>query len=142
MADNKIVYAYKLILKVKHCSTKFHQGFEPGVLCTQIEEYTLTKEESNSPLFIAALIDREHEFLTENIEVIREAIESSNTNDKYDYCKKCNGRMKVSKAIQETVVVGAPDFCDDVGGQTMSAGGPGKLIDCLKCQDCGWSVTL
>jgi len=35
---------------------------------------------------------------------------------------------------------GSSDF---IGGQvvTMSAGGPGKLIGCLKCRDCGHSVT-
>ena len=29
------------------------------------------------------------------------------------------------------------------GGEivTMSPGGPGKLISCLKCPQCGWSVT-
>ena len=24
---------------------------------------------------------------------------------------------------------------------TLSAGGPGRLIDCMKCSACGWSVT-
>ena len=54
-------------------------------------------------------------------------------------CKKCGGTMKPSKAIEQTYT-GSPDF---VGGPvvTMSAGGPGKLVDCLKCEKCGWSVT-
>lgn len=47
--------------------------------------------------------------------------------------------MTKPKAIQETYV-GTPDF---VGGEvcTISPGGPGKLVDCLKCEKCGWSVT-
>lgn len=38
---------------------------------------------------------------------------------------------------------GMPDFIGDTGANavcTMSPGGPGRLIDCLKCADCGWSV--
>lgn len=58
-------------------------------------------------------------------------------------CKKCGGAMKASKAIQNTVVA-SPDFPGDTGkerGCTLNYGGPGKLIDCLKCEKCGWSVT-
>lgn len=55
------------------------------------------------------------------------------------HCRKCTGDMEPSKAIQETYT-GAPDF---IGGAvvTVSAGGPGRLVDCLKCSICGWSVT-
>lgn len=54
-------------------------------------------------------------------------------------CKRCNGEMKPGKAIEQTYT-GIPDF---IGGDvvTMSPGGPGRLIDCLKCSKCGWSVT-
>lgn len=54
-------------------------------------------------------------------------------------CKRCNGEMKPGKAIEQTYT-GIPDF---IGGDvvTMSPGGPGRLIDCLKCVECGWSVT-
>lgn len=57
-----------------------------------------------------------------------------------DNCKKCGGEMTKGKAMEMTVV-GVPDFpgCDVV---TMSFGGPGKLVDCMKCKDCGWSVTV
>lgn len=46
--------------------------------------------------------------------------------------------MKPGKAIEQTYT-GIPDF---IGGDvvTMSPGGPGRLIDCLKCVKCGWSV--
>lgn len=56
-----------------------------------------------------------------------------------DKCRKCGGQMKPSKAIAQTYT-GIADFPD---GEvvTMSAGGPGKLIDCMKCVKCGWSVT-
>ena len=55
-------------------------------------------------------------------------------------CRKCGGTMQPGHALAQTCTSGAPD---DLGGdaQTMSAGGPGALIDCRKCEDCGWSVT-
>lgn len=55
------------------------------------------------------------------------------------HCRKCNGDMKPSKAMQETYT-GRSDF---IGGAvvTMSPGGPGRLVDCLKCSICGWSIS-
>jgi len=54
-------------------------------------------------------------------------------------CRKCGGKMKKGQATGQTMV-GTPDF---VGGEvcTVSPGGTGKLIDCMKCVNCGWSVT-
>ena len=73
---------------------------------------------------------------------------SATTDDRADWfmsqvcgCKKCGGTMKPSKALQQTYTSGMPDFPGDDVGVTISAGGPGKLIDCLKCEKCGWSVT-
>lgn len=56
-------------------------------------------------------------------------------------CRKCGGGMKPSKAIEQTYTSGMPDFHGDDVGITISPGGPGKLVDCLKCEKCGWSVT-
>jgi len=56
------------------------------------------------------------------------------------FCRKCNGVMIKSKAIEQTYT-GKPDFIGSSEVVTMSAGGKGKLVDCLKCEDCGWSVT-
>lgn len=56
-------------------------------------------------------------------------------------CRKCGARMKPGKALAQTVTGGAPDFEGDERASTFSAGGPGHLIDCLKCPECGWSVT-
>lgn len=58
-------------------------------------------------------------------------------------CPKCNVPLAPGKAIRQTWTAGAPDFIGDANPsiQTMSPGGPGKLIDCLKCPDCGWSTT-
>lgn len=55
------------------------------------------------------------------------------------HCRKCNGLMQPSKAIDQTYT-GSPDF---IGGAvvTMSPGGPGRLVDCMKCEACGWSVS-
>lgn len=53
-------------------------------------------------------------------------------------CKKCGGEMRIGKAIEQTLT-GIPDFSS---GEivTMSPGGQGVLIDCIKCALCGWSV--
>lgn len=48
-------------------------------------------------------------------------------------CRKCGGAMKPGKAMAQTM------DCSDEG--TCSPAGPGKLIDCMKCERCGWSVT-
>ena len=55
-------------------------------------------------------------------------------------CKKCDGAMRPGKAIAQTWT-GTPDFPGDTRCVTMSPGGAGKLIDCMKCEACGWSVT-
>jgi len=55
-------------------------------------------------------------------------------------CKKCGGTMKPGKAIEQTWT-GTPDFPGDAHCVTMSPGGTGKLIDCMKCAECGWSMT-
>lgn len=55
-------------------------------------------------------------------------------------CKKCGGEMRLGKAIEQTWI-GSPDFPGDTQYITMSPGGQGKLIDCMKCASCGWSVT-
>ena len=56
-------------------------------------------------------------------------------------CKKCGGDMRDGKAIAQTVT-GMPDFPGDRHAVTLSAGGPGMLINCLKCSICGWSMTI
>lgn len=54
-------------------------------------------------------------------------------------CPKCCGKMKPGKAIAQTFT-GTPEW-PGAEAVTMSVGGPGKLIDCLKCEKCGHSVT-
>lgn len=56
------------------------------------------------------------------------------------YCKKCGGMMAKGKAIAQTFT-GLPDFADGAV-VTVSPGGKGKLMDCAKCVECGWSVSL
>lgn len=55
-------------------------------------------------------------------------------------CKKCGGTMNPGKAIEQTWV-GTPEWPGEWRGVTMSPGGSGKLIDCMKCEKCGWSIT-
>lgn len=57
-------------------------------------------------------------------------------------CKKCKVTMVSGLALEQTWTTGLPDFIGDTNPicQTMSMGGPGRLINCLKCPECGWSV--
>jgi len=54
--------------------------------------------------------------------------------------RKCNGNMKKSKALIETFVGGMLDFPNDKYPVTVHAGGSGKLVDCWKCEKCGYSI--
>jgi hypothetical protein len=56
-------------------------------------------------------------------------------------CPKCRRptAMMPGKAMRSTVT-GIGDFHDADTVVTLSAGGPGTLIDCLKCPTCGYSV--
>jgi len=55
-------------------------------------------------------------------------------------CKKCGGDMADGQAIEQTMV-GMPDFAGDKCAVTVSLGGAGRLVECKKCKDCGWSTT-
>lgn len=57
-------------------------------------------------------------------------------------CQKCGGEMNPGKALAQTFKAGSKDFPGDRYASTFSAGGPGKLVNCLKCQDCGHSVRV
>lgn len=54
-------------------------------------------------------------------------------------CPNCHSSMQPGVALEQTYG-GTPEWpgADVV---TMSTGGPGKLIDCLKCPICGFSTT-
>jgi hypothetical protein len=54
-------------------------------------------------------------------------------------CPRCCGEMKPGKAIEQTWH-GEPEWPGDTLC-TMSPSGPGRLIDCLKCEKCGFSVS-
>jgi hypothetical protein len=58
-------------------------------------------------------------------------------------CFKCSGQMNKGVAIMNTFTAGMPDFpgSKDDRCVTMSIGGPGKMIDCWKCENCGRSIT-
>jgi len=56
-------------------------------------------------------------------------------------CPRClQGTMHLGRAIEQTLS-GALDFIGDKHPTTISPGGPGRLVDCLKCDCCGYSVT-
>lgn len=58
-----------------------------------------------------------------------------------DTCRKCGGEMREGVAMGQTVT-GIPDFIGIDEVCTVSPGGAGKVIDCMKCVKCGCSVTL
>lgn len=53
-------------------------------------------------------------------------------------CPKCNGKMKYGVAMQSTAVCISENRRPL---QIYTFGGPGKLIQVLKCERCGLSVT-
>lgn len=71
--------------------------------------------------------------------VYLERIKKEFENFSRDRCKKCYVEMKSGIALENTVV-GLPDFSSDKAPCTVSAGGPGKLVDCMKCPSCGYSI--
>ena len=55
-------------------------------------------------------------------------------------CPKCKTNLVDGIAMGQTWT-GIPDFIGDTRCVTMSPGGPGYLMPCLKCPDCGYSIT-
>lgn len=57
-----------------------------------------------------------------------------------DACYRCGGHLRPGIAMQSTFT-GRPDFAD---GEvvTMSPGGPGRIVRCMKCVACGSSVAM
>ena len=49
--------------------------------------------------------------------------------------------MRPGVAMAQTFAGGLPDLAGDDHVSTFSAGGPGILTACMKCEACGWSVT-
>jgi hypothetical protein len=107
------------------------------------------------------LIDRRrecyngHRFST--VEVVRDAIRSDDrrlarrptvpkSNDRSPQgntpCRRrgCTGTLRPGKAMWPTFV-GTPDFPLDKEIATIHEGGPGRLVDCMKCGVCGFSTT-
>jgi hypothetical protein len=56
-------------------------------------------------------------------------------------CKKCGGEMVIGQALENNLS-GIPDFIGDKYPVTVSPDGTAKLISCLKCKNCGWSVRI
>ncbi len=55
--------------------------------------------------------------------------------------RNCHGTMRPGQAIEETLT-GIPDFLGSGVVCTVSPGGPGRLVRCLKCDKCGHSMTI
>ena len=55
-------------------------------------------------------------------------------------CKRCEVEMILGKALVD-ILSGIPDFIGDDFICTVSPSGEAKLVDCLKCPNCGHSVT-
>lgn len=55
-------------------------------------------------------------------------------------CRRCQAQMQAGIALAQTYTAGTPDFPGDTHATTFSAGGPGEIIEVMKCTACGWSV--
>lgn len=77
--------------------------------------------------------------LIEGDPVLRES-ENSQKSPLPVICLRCDGTLAEGVAIQETLT-GVPDF---PGGAvaTVSPGGPGRLVPCMKCVKCGYSLSV
>jgi len=82
------------------------------------------------------------EYSDEAVAAVREALQRTTALvTAKQLCRHCGGRMLPGIATDQTYVGGTPDFPGDAHASTFSAGGPGKVIECRKCENCGWSVT-
>lgn len=72
----------------------------------------------------------------EGIDNARRLIDKHTANN----CRKCNGEMKPSKGLIDNMG-GIEDFPESNEVCTVSANGTAELVDCMKCCECGWSVT-
>lgn len=82
------------------------------------------------------------EYSDEAVAAVREALKRTTALvTAKQLCRHCGGRMLPGISTDQTYVGGTPDFPGDVRAITFSAGGPGKVIECRKCENCGWSVT-
>ena len=60
-----------------------------------------------------------------------------------DTCRRCGVALVPGRAIKPTLIAAESEFGrdDDLTGRTLTAGGPGELVDVLKCPACGYSRT-
>lgn len=56
-------------------------------------------------------------------------------------CKRCGNSMRPGQALEQTWKPGVDARLGQTAGATMIAGGPGRLVACMKCAACGYSVT-
>lgn len=78
--------------------------------------------------------------LTARIAIVVLRAEANRLDSELATCRQCGGAMLPGIALAQTVT-GSPDFVGDDAVVTLSPGGPGRMVDCLKCENCGWSVT-
>lgn len=62
-------------------------------------------------------------------------------NKELKLCKKCKIPLKIGIAMQSTIVCDRDNF-EVLNIATCWEGGPGKIIKCLKCEQCGYSITF
>jgi len=86
-----------------------------------------------------------HRFTTREVfvrPVEKRSAKGDDRSPKGNTCRRrgCTGTMRPGKALWPTFT-GTPDFPLDNEICTLRQGGPGKLVDCLKCDACGFSTT-
>lgn len=83
------------------------------------------------------LATHEHESKEAFIARVNAVLTDSDPNS----CKQCGGALLPGIALEQMWTEGITDFPGQNTCVTMSPGGPGQLIDCMKCEACGWSRT-
>jgi len=60
---SKKTRVFKMTLSLKGCDKIFAEGFGPGEVASQTLTFEATDKELKSPMFLAAMIDRQDEFI-------------------------------------------------------------------------------
>jgi hypothetical protein len=86
------------------------------------------------------LPDKDGLKISEPLKVEKAASTDQSSGKEPKRCRKCGAVMESGIALMSTGV-GQPEFVGDTI-YTISPGGPGNLVPCEKCPNCGWSIRV
>jgi ribosomal protein S27AE len=112
---------------------KLEQGIREALPSTYYADRTLIER-------ITLLVDHWRRLVEVN-----KQLDERNLEVEGKYCPRCGASLFLGKALMNQAQAGLPDFPGDSGiqpGQTFSFSGEAKMVECLKCEKCGYSRTL